>query len=272
MSMQINNSKSYQYNIYQPNFTSCSRDVLNSIGGLMHRNDTSLFRADLNCAKFVEYLGEKFKDTDKVNLYCLSSSAGDEVYSVIMKLINVLGENESKKFFPIIASDYDKNIIRLAKDGFLPMYEGDDGIINKHTNGKFAEYFEKLNYKDIPSYVNDMDIDFDFIAKVKPILREKVIFSVADATEKCKTLSPDNSIVLARNFWPYLKDESQRIRFANELYKNLGDNSAVVIGKYDDSDGAFASKNLQDIGFYPHFDMFNIFEKLKSIFSYKQFI
>lgn len=257
--MELNNK--FSYNTYQmPSFTASGRTVVNALGEMMHRNDTSLFRSDLgNWDKFAKFLYDKYQNTDKVNFYILSSSAGDEGYSVIMKLLQKYGEDGAKKFFPIIASDYDPKIISVAQKGYLPMYDGEDDLINSHTGGKFNEYFEKVS--KIPDFIKEMDLEFDFLTKVKPVLRDKIKFHTADATEECHLLKPDNSIVMARNFWPYLKDESKRIKFADDLYKTLGDNSAVVLGKFDDTSGAFASKNLQDSGFICNPEIYTVFEK-----------
>lgn len=261
--MNFNYNQTYN-NAYAPNFTSSSREVYNALGQLAHRNDTSLFRGDLgNWDKFAEYIGNKFKNCDKANLYSLSCSAGDEVYSLAMKLMDKYGEKEAEKFFPIIATDYDEKIIKVAQKGYLPMFEDDVVLINKETNGKFNEYFEIL--KETPKVIDDIGMemysDFDFIAKVKDKLRNKIKFNVADATKECKSVEPDNSIVMARNFWPYLKDENTRINLAENLYKRLGKNSAVVIGKFDDTSNAFASKNLTDSGFICNPDNYCVWEK-----------
>lgn len=253
--MQINSNNYIQYSSYQPHFTSCSRDVYDLVGKLVHRNDTSFFRRDMDWNKFTHYLA------DKSDIYCLASSSGDEVYTVIMKLIQKFGD-DAKRFYPIKAYDKDPHIIKMANDGYLPMYDCDEDIINNCTNDKFNEYFEKISEDDIPEYLKKMDIVYDFMAKVKPILRDKVIFSVADATEQCKSINSDKAVVLARNFWPYLKDESQMIKFANDLYKNLGKNSAVVIGDYD-ALCSNAAKNLHDAGFVANTELFTVFEKLK---------
>lgn len=221
-----------------------------------------MFRQDIgNWNKFVDYLDKKYKNADKVNIYSLASSAGDEVYSLAIKLLEKHGETGAKKYFPIKASDYDEKIIRMAQEGFLPMYDVDEKVINEHTNKKFNKYFEKI--KEIPDFIKEMDMEFDFIVKVKPVLREKVQFTVADATRECQNVKPDNSIVMARNFWPYLKDESTRIKLANDLYKTLGENSAVMMGKFDDTYGAFASQKLQDAGFVCNPEMYIILEKNK---------
>ena len=66
---------------------------------------------------------------------------------------------------------------------------------------------------------------------------------------------------MARNFWPYLQDETKRIQLANNLYKTLGKNSAVIIGSFDDTPGSYASKNLYDAGFICHPNNYRIYEK-----------
>lgn len=259
MFMQLN-LNTIHLKSYSPSFSSCSRDVNDSDGKFIHRNDTSMFRSDIGrWDSFVNYLDEKYKNIDKVNIYSLSSSAGDEVYSLAIKLLEKYGETNSQKFFPIKASDYDEKIIKMAQAGYLPMYEEDEEIVNENTNGKFNKYFEKT--EEVPDFIKNMDIEFDFLVKVKPILRNKIQFSVANATEACQKVKPDNSFIMVRNFWPYLKDETTRIKLAQDLYKTLGENSAVMLGKFDDTSGAFASKNLYDAGFVCHPELYTIFEK-----------
>ena len=167
----------------------------------------------------------------------------------------------AKKYFPIKASDYDEKIIKMAQEGYLPMYDIDESLINQNTKAGFDRYFEKT--EEIPDFVKEMDINFDFLAKVKPILRNKIKFTQADATKKCLSVEPDNSFVMVRNFWPYLKDESVRTKFAQDLYRTLGENSAVMTGKFDETYGSFASKKLQYAGFVCNPEIYTIFEKNK---------
>ena len=256
--MQLNfNRTNYSYN---PAFSSCHRDVSDKTGKVLYRNNTSMFRSDIkNWDKFVDYLEKKFKDADRVNIYCLASSAGDEPYSLAIKLIERLGEEKAQKYFPIHASDCDKKIINLAKCGYLPIFDEDIDKIYCHTNGNIDKYFD-IAYKR-PKFIDDMDISYDTLMQVKPYLKDKVVFSVADATKKCKTIRPENTIVLARNFWPYLKNEETRIKFANDLFKNTGKNSIIVVGEFDDSTGSGAAKNLYDAGFYCNPEIYTIFEK-----------
>lgn len=245
---------------YKPSFSSCCRDVVDCAGKLVHRNDTSFFRQDIkDWDKFVDYFERKFKDAEKVNIYSLACSSGDEPYSLAIKLIEKLGEKKAQKYFPIIASDYDEKIIRMANDGYLPILDEDIDVLNFHTNGNISKYF--ILAEKLPNYIKDMNLFFDGLMKVKPVIRDKVNFSVSDAAEKCKIIKPDNTIILARNFWPYLQGEDKRIKLANELYKNLGKNSAVVVGNFDDSCGSYASQKLQDTGFVCNPEIYTIYEK-----------
>ena len=59
-----------------------------------------MFRSDIrNWDNFVNYLDKKFKNVDKANIYSLTSSAGDEVYSLTIKLLEKYGKGRSKKIF-----------------------------------------------------------------------------------------------------------------------------------------------------------------------------
>ncbi len=263
--MKINiNRNYYSKNIYNTAFTSIRRNVYNDKGELQHRNDTIFFRTDIgDWNNFAQYINNKFKNCDKPNIYSLACSSGDEIYSLIMKLINRYGEKGAEKFFPIYASDFDEDVIEIAKEGYILLFEEDVGLIKSEVKFKFDEYFKIL--KKTPEIIEDLGLkkysDYDFIVKVKDKLREKVEFKVSDATQECKLIKPDNSLVMVRNFWPYLKDENTRINLAGNLYKSLGNNSCVVIGSFDNTSSATAAKNLMDAGFKCNPNNLCIFEK-----------
>ena len=107
---------------------------------ILHRNNTWLFRKDLNWIKFAEILKTKYKDTDKVHTFVHACSDGSDAYSLLMALDNVLGEKETEKFCPIIAKDYDLFVINIAKKGFLEIDDIEKKRINYYTNGRFNEY------------------------------------------------------------------------------------------------------------------------------------
>lgn len=207
---------------YKPNFQSNTRVCRNKYGELLYRNITNFFRNDLDWEKFGDFLINKYKDTDKVNIYCYGCSDGSEPLSIAM-LIRELFQN-SNKFFPIIAKDIDKRMIYLARKGEIEVDCTDFDMINKFTNNKFDNYIKTskslLGFNPIP-------------AKINPELLKDIEFSVADIKEDLHTVKPQNSIVFCRNLWPYIKPETERIKLVNNLFSVLKDNSTVVIGNFD---------------------------------------
>ena len=96
-----------QSNIQNPLFTSNKRERGIKEDGTLNRNTTSFFRNDLIWGDFADLLIDKYKNENKVNVYCYACSDGSEPYSVAMLLISRLGLEGAKKFFPIIAVDKD---------------------------------------------------------------------------------------------------------------------------------------------------------------------
>ena len=56
---------------------------------------------------------------------------------------------------------------------------------------------------------------------------------VKDLLKDFTEINPDNSVVLARNFWPYVHGYKERQSFFNKLYNHLGKDSMLIIGDYD---------------------------------------
>lgn len=105
-----------------PAFTSNNRTIRDESGGIIHRNTTVMFRQDINWIDLANFLESYFRDSKKVDVYSFACSDGSEPYSLTASIKNeCLNPN---KFFPIMASDYDDEIIKEAKKGTLH--------INKH--------------------------------------------------------------------------------------------------------------------------------------------
>ena len=204
---------------------------------LLYENTTLFFRHDLNLAHGIEvksshnWIGfrkticDYFKNTNKVNVYDFASSDGSEAYSLIASLIDEAGEEEAKKFFPILAYDIDSTMVEQAQNGEIPcnvddIYRFNDNIRNIPHNKYFS--FENTPKGPLP---------YTFIAKKN--LKQKVKFNLADIQSSINNIEPSNSLVLCRNFWPYLSEED-RNKTIIELSKRLDDSSLVVIGSFDD--------------------------------------
>lgn len=261
----INNNchiyKQSHNNNYATNFKAWQREVLKKschinfiehpvtgaqipqkIKEVQHRNDTLFFRDGSFWNKLVDFFATKYKDVSKVNVYDYACSNGSEAYTFIMSLLSRLDENFVKKFFPILAKDYDSYAIEVAQENNLPISEAEIADINMLTGGQFTRFFgagksfDKWGTGYYPA---------------RNELKDNVVFTQADILEDYKNINPTNSIVFARNFWPYLTGENQ-IRLAKNLYKQLDKNATVVIGQYDLMDIRFtkqADDLLRNAGF-----------------------
>ena len=227
------------YNSTSPvNFTSNYRRVHElSTGTIKYMNSTKLFRNDMDWDGFANLLIRKYKQSPKVNIYCYACSDGSEPYSLAIKLLEMGKKNkvDVERFFPIIAKDIDEKMIKMASNGFLPALAEDENLLKK-----YPKYFEKTC--NLPS----RDLRSDFIWKVKPELRNRVVFQNADINQDICNIEPENSVVLARNFWFYLADDAVRLSLAKKISSVLDKNSMVVIGGLDTAnkyniDGIFST-------------------------------
>lgn len=221
------NILSLNYNYNQPSFNAWNREVFknSSIKELKHRNDTNFFRDTNFWYKLVRLIKEKYKNIPDVNVYCYGCSNGLEPYTFIMELMTMLAPKEAEKFLPVIAKDYDSVAIRAAKNNKFLINTTEANNINLFTGNQFNKYFKTLR-------VVDKD---DTCCLAKSILTDNVEFSTANILEDYTNIKPDNSIVFARNFWPYLSNPDRDL-LAEALYNQLGNNSMLVIGRFDLSD------------------------------------
>lgn len=224
--MQIQAIQNNQYKHKPVSFRNLSRAVS---GGkafgktINYRNDTCFFRNSDIWENFVKFFSEKFKNVPKVNTYCYGCSDGSEPFTFIMSLFSNLEKKEAKKFLPIKAKDIDKEVINNVKSRELYFLKNSEKTnINQYTCGKFKDYFsEKKGIGEI------------YFAQAKDILYDNVQFSVADISKDYKKIKPNNSIIFARNFWPYIKEHSLRKQFLKQLYNHLEKNSFFIIGDFD---------------------------------------
>lgn len=215
MCMRIQSVQNYYA---KPAFTSWKRDVLNKDNEIVNRNDTMLYRGDLDWNSFVKFANKKYRDVDKVNVYDYACSDGSEAYTFLISMFNNIPIKDTKKFLPVLAYDIDNNAIKKAKSGELSISEEEKLRFAINSNYDLETFFDKNRY---------FNLYFP-----KTILSKNVEFDVADIQKHYKKIKPDNTIVIARNFWPYLP-YSARFKLAENLYDKLGENSMVVIGNYD---------------------------------------
>lgn len=217
--MIINSANRGNYIEYKKNplpFRSWKREVrtYNSI----NRNDTSFFRDGDLFAKLIDYIVKFFKNDSKVNLYNYGCSNGEEAYSILMYLISKFPKDIVDKFTPIIAKDIDNFAIEKAinNDPHIICTEEKENV-NKFTNNKLDHFLENKNGRYF----------------IKDILKNKLEFKVADIKYDYKNINPNKSVVLMRNFMPYLENSIERQKLLNNIGHQLQNDSFIMIGEFD---------------------------------------
>lgn len=211
-----------------------SRTIYKEQGKIAYRTTTSFFREDMNWDKFVSFLIDKYKNVPKVNIIAHACSNGAEPYSLAIKLME--RNCDPQKFFPILARDINPENIIAAKSGIIGIKNYELYKINAETKNNIGKYFK------ISKRFFTVD---DIALKPKPNLKDKVEFIQADILKDIENVPKSNTVILCRNFWPYLA-ESKREFLAHKLSK-LDKSSLVVFGSFDSSSDVYGL--LSDAGF-----------------------
>lgn len=216
--MRINSIQNNYNNIAHKSF---SRTVYSNVadGIVKHKNNTMLYRNDMDWQSLIKFLAEKYKNVDKVHIFDYACSNGSEAYTILMNLFTYFDDNTLKKFTPIIARDYDEFVIHIANLKTLTIDSDEQDYINIHTGNKFYEYFTLLS-KILKKY------------EPNPKLTNNVIFQVGDITQDYEKLPKENVVLFVRNMWPYLKFEEQQ-SLPRRLCHHFDKNTTIIIGRYD---------------------------------------
>lgn len=208
---------------------------------LLYSNYTNFFRSDLSWNDFGKTAVDFFKDTKKVNVYDFGASDGSEAYSLTMYLIENLGFDNAKKYFPIRAYDCDKQIVKTAKNGKIDANDMDIGFINENTPNSFKEYFVVSKNKPRARY--------PYTIQPKKELNDiAVSFNFGDFIKELDNIEPKNCLILCRNFWCYLSQTQQRAAI-EKLAEKLDTTSLVAIGEYDRGVNSYTDYELRANGF-----------------------
>lgn len=229
------------------------RNVESEDGKIVYRGDTAICRNDIYFPDVIDFLDNKYKNTSKVNVVMHACSDGEEAYSFLSVLLAQLKE-KAAKFLPLDARDIDLNHLRLAKRGIYNITKSEYEIANESLNGNFYMFFEPM-----PSLGSkDPRLKYTKTVKVEHSLKSLVKFKQADIIEDVKHMDLKNTILFARNFWPYLP--TNRVVELADLLSEKADNSfTLIIGDYD----RVIVDLLRDKGFVEVAE--NIFEKPKNL-------
>lgn len=262
--MQCINSLNYNNNISFGIFFNRVTDI---DGNMVYRGDTQICRNDLYFPEVVDFLEQKYKNTPKVNVVMHACSDGEEVYSFLGVLKSRLGNKKAEKYTPVLAKDIDYSHLLLAQKGVYMIGKGEFEIANGSMNGKFYDYFKFLNRNDVDNKMwEPHNQAYSFIknryvekVSVKDELRKLAKFEQGNILEDAKRFDFKNTVLFARNFWPYLSDEEQK-ELAKTLARRTDESFTLIIGDYDKEEGIDVL--LEVVGFTEVAE--NIFEKTKN--------
>lgn len=203
-------------------FKSSRREFHGDTFQLTHCPNTAFFRWDMDWKGFAQLLGKKFHNTNTVNIIDYGCSTGEEPSSLVMILDKLLGKN-ANKFYPIKAFDIEHYNIESAKEGILKANE-------KELN-KIKELISDEKFKDYFDAFKDSNDPFTWLS-AKNNLLNKIEFAQSDITKDFNKIPKRNTVLLCRNFWPYLSVIEQKT-FIKNLSSHLSASTLVVLGEFD---------------------------------------
>ena len=211
---------------YSPiNFKANERFVADKNGHLAYKTTTYWFRTDTDWDRLNNFLCDKYKNVNKVNVISHACSNGMEPYSFAMHMKS-FHPSYADKFLPIMAKDIDKNNILMAKRGF---YETEKKDLFE------LEYLSKVRYKDFLNceYSGGILYPNSVILRPNEKLRKCVNFEQGNIFDDIEKMPRKNTVLFCKNFWPYLKVE-QREELAKKLAEHFDKTCVIITGDYDD--------------------------------------
>lgn len=216
-------------------FTSNYRCVFNAVNGekkLLYKNNTCFFRDDVQWEPLVEFLEKWSNTTEKVTIYSFGCSEGAEPFSLAMLLIEKIGKEKAKKFFPIIASDIDSKILENPKRGIITVSKDDLQYIKKVIGESYRKYITfDSNFRQNNEFQEQV-----CLGQIKPILEDTVTFKTCNFADDIPSIKPYNSFVMCRNFLNYYNYYTEQRPLVKRLSEQLGNNSFCLLGDYDGND------------------------------------
>lgn len=209
-------------------FKSNGRKLVNTTGQIIYKNTSCFFRDDLIWHNLADLIETKYKNTPKVNVYNFACSEGAEPFSLAMMLLEKFGKEKAGKFFPIIASDIDANILENPQKGIIRLSRTDLFNLEDNLGKNVSNYIQHDNNFIFSDFLEERLCT----GHVKPVIKDAIIFKKADIKQEIKNIQKNNSIILCRNFWPYIKD-SERCKLVSDLYNAMGENTICIIGEFD---------------------------------------
>ncbi len=233
------------------NFYAYTHNITNKYGKVVNRGTTTLLRHDLDFDKLVLFLVNKYCNVKKVNVINYACSNGAETYSFITMLFHMFGKTKiPNKFIPVIAKDIVQEHIDAAKGGKFEISSIEAAYINYFLPQKAYRNYFKQNRKNLENS----------ILTIKERFKKMVNFKKGNILRDAPKIDFHNTVLFARNFWPYLKPK-YREKLARTLSERMDSTSTLIIGNFD-KDRCNLQKLLEENGFVESKKVENVFEKI----------
>lgn len=249
---------------YKPNFTSCTK-IYNpqKITNLdifckdKIMTTSNLFRYDQDWNRLMKYIFWNFVNEKKISICSFACSDGSEPLSYALYLHNKMPKSFYSKYIPIIASDIDPEMIKIAKSGKINLSKYDFENMDKYIKNANL-YFTP---KGEPIKISNNIYEHEKSYAIDPDIMEMMTFKKSDMLTEVKQLKEDeNYIVNIRNVFPYLK-QNYRDEVLKTLSQKLKSGNIFVYGHYDYLVPNFKQK-LFDLGFFAPYPDANFVQKL----------
>jgi len=197
---------------YKALVLSKNEDLLQEVINLFTVNETYFFREKYQFDTLINYvlpyLDEIRPKNESINILCAPVSTGEEIYSIVILLLE---ENNliNKRDFLLIGIDIDSKVLQKAKEG----------IYSKRSVSKLPPELISKYFK--------FDGKFYYL---KPIVKNAVNFKILNVLDKyaLKKLGMFD-VIFSRNMLIYFDDKSKREVVAN-FYSILKDNGYLFLG------------------------------------------
>jgi chemotaxis methyl-accepting protein methylase len=190
---------------------------------------THLFRDKKLFDRLPELVKKRFPKG--VPIYSYGASDGSEPYSIVIKLLESLGQ-AADVYLPVHARDISKEMVERGTAGKIHLSWKDfAGYFFSKVKSPMKRYFQRigtLNYQ------------------VQPELKTRVDYQWGDIVEDTQKPFSSPCILFFRNAFYLIKDQ---LKLARNLYKNLQPGSLVVLGNA--SDDLPTPNLLKQVGFRP---------------------
>ena len=174
--------------------------------------ETRFYRNAESLALFTHYLESSSlkKDAGAINIWSMGCSSGEEPYTLAILCQETLNKLESNRSFGITATDISLPVLAKAREG----------IYN-------ARKLFDLKSELIDTYFDTLD---DNKFRIKPPLKSKVCFSMANMIDIEKSPLRNMDVIYCQNVLIYFRKERKHVILDN-LVERLAPGGLLIIGQ-----------------------------------------